>query len=400
MGFCDACGNDVAKTQQCSGCKSRTYCGAACQKADWRAGHRGQCKALKAARAELAGGGAKVKSGMHPEMGRRNMHTGQGPKKMRPPESAPHQEANVRQMLSQMLGSANKATSMYSSFAFSLNEAMGGAAPWPALQAELRMMQEGGGMSGVEARVLLDYREGAFMVGKAEVQHLGPTPLDARSLPRDPGTSTLLLLPGAQMGGGEGGEGGGAATMLKDAAMRALSARCSQLAVARLQYQHQLTAAPLLGLVQANPRLRTLDLTGCAYAVDDAVLRALGRGCCRELASLAFGCDNLNLQPLDVTSEGLQACARGCPKLRVLRVLHRTRSGDPSDPDGAVARALQACGLRLRCCAGAEFFCASLKDDAHQFWRATVESGTTSACWFERAPTAATEAEVGVGEVD
>ena len=395
-GFCDVCGKDVAKLQQCSVCKSRSYCGAACQKADWRAGHKGQCKALRTARAELERGGAKVKSGVHPEMGRRNVATGKGPKKMQPPVNRDHQDANVRQMLSQMLCSVNKATSMYTSFAFSLNEAMGATASWPTLLKELRLMQEGGGMTSMQARTLLDYREGAFMVGKAEVHHLGPTPLDARSLPRDRSTSTLLLLPGAQVE-----QGGGATTVLQDDAVRALSACCSQLQVVRLQFQHQLTAAPLLRLVQANPRLRTLDLTGCAYAVDDDVLRALGRGCCRELAFLAFGCDNLNLGPIEITSEGLQACVRGCPALSVLRVLHRTRSGDPSDARGAVARALQTCGLRLRRCPEAEFLRAGLKDDAYQFWRAAVENGVTSACWFERAPPAAAAATAAeVGEVD
>ena len=39
------------RTLLCSGCNAARYCTAACQKAAWRAGHRGACQRLQQARA-------------------------------------------------------------------------------------------------------------------------------------------------------------------------------------------------------------------------------------------------------------------------------------------------------------------------------------------------------------
>jgi hypothetical protein len=39
-------------SKRCSGCRTAWYCGAACQRADWRAGHKELCKALAAAQAQ------------------------------------------------------------------------------------------------------------------------------------------------------------------------------------------------------------------------------------------------------------------------------------------------------------------------------------------------------------
>jgi len=36
------------RTQVCSGCNVARYCSTACQKAAWRAGHRGACQRLQA----------------------------------------------------------------------------------------------------------------------------------------------------------------------------------------------------------------------------------------------------------------------------------------------------------------------------------------------------------------
>ena len=45
---CWSCGAEGARLKKCSGCAVAAYCGAACQKADWKA-HKGQCAELKAA---------------------------------------------------------------------------------------------------------------------------------------------------------------------------------------------------------------------------------------------------------------------------------------------------------------------------------------------------------------
>ena len=47
---CGHCGNlDTTQTLQlCTGCRQRAYCGQSCQLAAWRAGHKKECKLLKA----------------------------------------------------------------------------------------------------------------------------------------------------------------------------------------------------------------------------------------------------------------------------------------------------------------------------------------------------------------
>jgi hypothetical protein len=37
-------------SKRCSGCRTAWYCGVACQRADWQAGHKEMCKVLAAAR--------------------------------------------------------------------------------------------------------------------------------------------------------------------------------------------------------------------------------------------------------------------------------------------------------------------------------------------------------------
>ena len=48
--------------RKCSGCFVVRYCGAACQQADWRAGHKRVCASLKAERAAAAAGVAAAVS--------------------------------------------------------------------------------------------------------------------------------------------------------------------------------------------------------------------------------------------------------------------------------------------------------------------------------------------------
>ncbi|KAG2496786.1 hypothetical protein HYH03_005194 [Edaphochlamys debaryana] len=57
---CDGCGVVFVKYLRCGGCRQRRYCGRSCQAADWKAGHKQQCKQLAAAAAaEKAGAGAE-----------------------------------------------------------------------------------------------------------------------------------------------------------------------------------------------------------------------------------------------------------------------------------------------------------------------------------------------------
>lgn len=61
--LCHACAKPEArgsKLLRCGACGVSSYCSAACQKADWKAGHKGACKALGESRAALAAAAAAV----------------------------------------------------------------------------------------------------------------------------------------------------------------------------------------------------------------------------------------------------------------------------------------------------------------------------------------------------
>ena len=50
---CDACGKEsVTKLQCCGGCKSVYYCDAKCQQQHWNAGHKNECKVMKAQKSQ------------------------------------------------------------------------------------------------------------------------------------------------------------------------------------------------------------------------------------------------------------------------------------------------------------------------------------------------------------
>lgn len=51
VGGADA-GADAPVVRACTGCRTVTYCGPACQKADWALVHKGECKVFKRVRAE------------------------------------------------------------------------------------------------------------------------------------------------------------------------------------------------------------------------------------------------------------------------------------------------------------------------------------------------------------
>ena len=61
----------------------------------------------------------------------------------------------------------------------------------------------------------------------------------------------------------------------------------------------------------------------------------------------------------------------------------RCASGDPSDPNGAVASALAGCGFALRVVPGAKEIKRGL-EGAFCFWRVEIEQGCVSAAWFQR----------------
>lgn len=44
MPHCDSCDVYWDKLSVCGGCRARRYCSVACQKADWKGGHKGYCK--------------------------------------------------------------------------------------------------------------------------------------------------------------------------------------------------------------------------------------------------------------------------------------------------------------------------------------------------------------------
>jgi hypothetical protein len=51
---CDACGRELAARRKCSACRLRRYCNVYCQRSDWAAGHKDDCKALVRRRQEEA----------------------------------------------------------------------------------------------------------------------------------------------------------------------------------------------------------------------------------------------------------------------------------------------------------------------------------------------------------
>lgn len=63
-GLCAACGAPGAKSK-CAGCFVMRYCGRACQRSHWKAGHKGECATVKAqadtARREAKAGAAAAK---------------------------------------------------------------------------------------------------------------------------------------------------------------------------------------------------------------------------------------------------------------------------------------------------------------------------------------------------
>ena len=61
---CSVCHKSSAETSndmlKCAGCGQRRYCSAACQAADWKAGHKAQCKKIQS---DLKDGGDLKKKG-------------------------------------------------------------------------------------------------------------------------------------------------------------------------------------------------------------------------------------------------------------------------------------------------------------------------------------------------
>lgn len=169
---CDKVGCRADGSNSCGRCRSRTYCSVECQRADWKR-HKVECPGLAALRVEFeAKHGFPPDSGQHPALTyRRNRVTGKGKDEMRPPASREELEANSQQMMASILVTINLTHPMYVPMASSLAGTMVQCPPWEqAFESEIREMV-GDGLSRIDARRFVGYREGEYITLCSELRH-------------------------------------------------------------------------------------------------------------------------------------------------------------------------------------------------------------------------------------
>lgn len=370
MGTCDVCSKDFEKLSSCGRCKSRSYCGQECQRIDWKKGHKKQCKLLAASRKNLQNKGERVKEGVHPEMGRRNVYTGKN--KMRIPDNEEHQLANIRQMITQMLSSVRINHSHYSAASFAFANAMSDPIEWPTFKEHLDEMIIRTGDETL-SRMMLGYREGEFVVTRAEVKYLGETVMHNRRgvlTPKNSNTTQLFFHPDLEN------------KNIDDASYQVIAKNCHKLEDVRLPYMN-IGEKSLSSIIKANPNIRNLDVCGSQYSVTDSTLRILSKTC-PQLERLRFGCDNHNLSEMEISVKALKNCLRLCKKLKFVQIMGLTKCGDPTDPSGVLSKTFTQEGFTLRTVPFANGFRKDFQTSPFMFWREAIEYKTVSASWYEK----------------
>jgi len=141
-----------------------------------------------------------------------------------------------------------------------------------------------------------------------------------------------------------------------------------------------------------------IDLTGTCMIVDNTMLDIISEKC-SMLEFFCFGIDNRYFMDYCISIGAVIRMVRGCPKLRMLRILHRLCGGgsnsdsskkmdknnEPSNGAGKLSKALCKEGFALKCVEGANECKKEISlEDHSMFWRADCEDELISASWYER----------------
>lgn len=312
------------------------------------------------------------------------------------PQSKQHLHANMRHSMSEMLQSAKSDHPMYSQMAWQFAHCFFLENEWSSYASELSEMKQDGLMDEENNRRLICYREGTFPFMTAELAHLGWTKMTKNSkgayVPKK-GSKCSVLRHGVRTGhdADDGGKKKLQKVEVTDKSMLAMARMCGKsLVEIRLPFHIWITHDPFRKLLRKCRSLRILDLTSTIDLITDDVLLHLPTWT-PSLERLCFGEDNVNLKdPLSVTVNGLVACAKGCVNLKVLRILHRTQSGDPAERGGEIYKALGLeCDMVLKFpCDPSGGLARECREDfmnrESHFWRVSVEDGILSSCWYER----------------
>ena len=285
---CDHCrrGGGENAPSFCGRCRSRVYCSVECQRANWPS-HKAQCRDLAALRVEFeAQYGFAPDSGQHPALThKRNTVTGKSMDEMQPPASHAEFEANIRQSISSVAVTTNVAHPMYVHFITGLALSLVKGPGWDEFEAKIQRQMGGarGGLSRIDARRLVGYREGEFITLCAELRHklgveasaeVAVVPLLSLGCPPEPAPAlavvrgtVLAVPPDAQN-----------QNLITHPWLTRLGANYPHLEEVHLPFQKDSALdrpAGLVALVSALPRLRVLNVVGSHKAVDDKVLEAL-----------------------------------------------------------------------------------------------------------------------------
>ena len=267
------------------------YCSAECQRLDWPR-HKKQCRDLAALRVEFEEEhGFAPDSGQHPALTyKHNLATGISIHQLGPAASDQDLQAKLRQNVASLLVGFNVKSEGYVHTANLLASAMVRTTPWEVYAAEInRMVVMGMGLSRIDARRMLGYREGECSVLMSELRHKLGAAAEAKVAFNAVVKGTLLVVPPDTT------------QAITDAWLAELGARCPHLEEVHMPFcRSRATPAGLAALLRSLPRLRVLNVVGSQGAVDDAVLDALGG--CPALRELSFGHDNDRLPPELVTA--------------------------------------------------------------------------------------------------
>ena len=283
---------------------------------------------------------------------------------MRQPATHEEYEANVQQTIASVLVTLNVHHEHYIHFANELVGTMIKPADWAGFAAEVaRMVGMGMGLSRIDARRLLAYREGEYRMliselrDKLGVTHDAPIAIGPIENPAVVRGALLAVPPDAKNH-----------ESLDDEWLSQMTSRCPHLEEVYLPYTRApFTPKGLALFVGSLPQLRVLHVVGTHGAIDDCVLDQLGI-VCTSLEELSFGQDNDRLAPAAVTADVLARCVTRCARLNYLHIANSCQSGDPSNPKGVIAAALTGCGFTLRMVPNADRFKKS-NHGAYCFWR-------------------------------
>ena len=377
---CCVCRQELEKLKHCARCLSRRYCSSACQSADWKHGHKHQCKEMAAARAEMEAKGMRPSKGDHPVMSTRNVVTGKKAMPSDIPMTKLEQDANVRQFLAEKLAAVDRDHPGYVSFALKTISTLipPNAREYMERMNALSRRVNNFGYTVLEARMIGMYRAGEFNVLVAEAREKGSSSQEL-TMPAA-GASEFTVSPGVD------------ATNTMAGVLVDVAALCPKLEVISLPFVEGMRHVPSCDLVKliatsGAASLRVLDLSGIPNLVNDAVLQELANSCAQSLEQFSCGLDNVHLSRrsvLDISEAGLKRLVQACTLLKFVRFLQPCRCGHPLDEKGTIYKVMSCHGFHKRTARGAEEVRADLVKDERSFWRVDCEDDVVSASWYQR----------------